>query len=265
MLLTAPVRDDYQSFPDLDQGLNTWRVSSRERCLLIIDAARYGEDDVFQQIYTFDDNPNWFWLFDETPFEAYKSAGPVVIDTVLDSALCKRAISHWGADEALTILVSKREAGLVLAGIRNSLIINCETFGPCFIRPYDARFLEVLNGCEPDKLNSLIGEGDAIIWAINGGEDIYWSCSRGGGSEGFHAHQPRSFEELLTWVSGWSRCMVLAKECEYAPSRQVEMIRKMWSAGHVCPASDAELKLLWQHAEKEFHGLHEKDFSNVSD
>lgn len=265
MLLTAPVRDDYQSFPGLDQALNTWRVSSRERCLLIIDAARYDEDDVFQQIYTFEDNPNWFWLFDETPLEAFKNAGPVVIDTALDSALCKHAIFHWGADEALAILVSKREAGLALAGIRNSLIINCETFGPCFIRPYDARFLEVLNGCEPDKLNRLSGEGDLLIWALNGGDDVYWSCSRGAGAEGFHSHQPRAFEELLTWVSGWPRYMALAKEGECAPSGRVEMIRKMWSAGHVCPASDAELKLLWQHAEKELYGLHEKDFSNVSD
>lgn len=260
MLSTAPVLDEPTSLTDLERALNDWQVSSRERCLLIVDAARYDEEDVLRQIYALDDNPDWFWLFDETPFDQHKDAGPIVVKTTPNSALFQRAVSQWGADEALAILVSGREQDSALAGIRQSLMIHFETYGPCFVRPYDGRFLEVMNTCLPDALGRLIGEGDMLIWATNRGEDAHWSSAKGVSTEmeGLHAHQPRSFERLLTWVSGWPRCMATANNLQHTPSHRIRIIRELWSAGHVCPESDAELDALWQHAERELHGLHKK-------
>ncbi|MGC8120304.1 DUF4123 domain-containing protein [Marinobacter sp. VGCF2001] len=259
MLSTAPVLDRSHSLTHFNRALNDWKVSSWERCLLIIDAARYDEGDVIRQIYALGDNPDWFWLFDETPFEQHKDAGPIVFKTTLNSVLCQRAVSQWGADEALAILVSEREQGSALAGIRKSLMIHFESYGPCFVRPYDGRFLEVLNTCLPEAVGSLIGEDDLLIWATSHGEGTHWSSARGASTEteGLHAHQPSSFERLLTWVSGWPRCMAIANH-QHTPSHRIRIIRELWSAGHQCPESDAELGTLWQHAELEFHGLHEK-------
>src|SRR5690554_4441274 len=97
MLSTAPVLDRSHSLTHFNRALNDWKVSSWERCLLIIDAARYDEGDVIRQIYALGDNPDWFWLFDETPFEQHKDAGPIVVKTTLNSVLCQRAVSQWGA------------------------------------------------------------------------------------------------------------------------------------------------------------------------
>lgn len=265
MSLTAPASDKPDSSVDFDQALKDSRVALQERCLLIIDAARYDKGDTIRQVYALDANPDWFWLFDETPFEQHKEAGPIVVKTTLSSALCQRAVPQWGADEALTILVSEREQDLALAGIRKSLIIQFETYGPCFVRPYDGRFLEVLNTCLPEAVGSLIGEDDLLIWATNRVEGAHWSSARGAHmtTEGLHAHQPSYFERLLTWVSGWPRCMAIANQ-QHTPSHRIRIIRELWSAGHQCPESDAELGELWQHAELEFHGLHEKDFINAS-
>lgn len=260
MLLTAPALDKSYSLADFDRALNDWKVSAREHCLLIIDAARYDEEDVFRQVYALDANPDWFWLFDETPFEPHRNAGPLVVRTTLDSTLCRRALSQWGVDEALVILVSKRERNSALKGIRKSLMLHFETYGPCFVRPYDGRFLEVLNTCLPDAAGRLIGEGDLLIWAINHGEYTHLSSARGASTEGegLHAHQPRSFERLLTWVSGWPRCMAIANNHQHTPRHRSRIIRELWSTGHECPESEAELGALWQHAELEFLGLPEK-------
>jgi hypothetical protein len=220
---------------------------------------------VIRQIYALDDNPDWFWLFDETPFEQHKDAGPLVVQTTLDSVLCQYAVSQWGHDEALTILVSGREHNLALAGIRQSLILHFETYGPCFVRPYDGRFLEVLNACLPDAVGGLAGKGDLLLWATKHQEGAHWSGARGISTEreGLHAHQPGSFERLLTWVSGWPRCMAMANQ-QHTLGHRLRIIRELWTAGHACPKSNAELGALWQRAEREFHGTHEKDFYNVS-
>lgn len=259
MLSTAPALDKSKALAGFEKILKDSRATPRERCLLIIDAARYDEGAVIRQIYALDDNPDWFWLFDETPFEQHKEAGPIVVKTTLNSVLCQRAVSQWGADEALTILVSEREQGSALAGIRKSLMIHFETYGPCFVRPYDGRFLEVLNTCLPEAVGSLIGEDDLLIWATNHDEGTHWSNSRGASTnmEGLHAHQPNSFERLLTWVSGWLRCMAIANQ-KHTPSHRIRIIRELWSSGHKCPESDAELGALWQHAERKLHVLHEK-------
>lgn len=259
MLLTAPALDKPKSSVGFDQALEDARVALQERCLLIIDAARYDKGDAIRQVYALDDNPDWFWLFDETPFEQHKDAGPVVVKTTLNSRLCQRAVPHWGADEALAILVSEREQDSALAGIRKSLMIHFETYGPCFVRPYDGRFLEVLNTCLPEAVGSLIGEGDLLIWATNPGEGAHWSSARGASTEteGLHTHQPSSVERLLTWVSGWSRCMAIANQ-QHTTNHRIRIIRELWSAGHKCPDSDAELGALWQDSELEFHGLLKK-------
>jgi hypothetical protein len=259
MSLTALALDKPESSVGFDQTLKDSRVALGERCLLIIDAARYDKGDAIGHVYALDDNPDWFWLFDETPFEQHKDAGPIVVKTTLNSVLCQRAVSQWGADEALAILVSEREQGSALAGIRKSLMIHFETYGPCFVRPYDGRFLEVLNACLPEAVGSLIGEDDLLIWATSHGEEAHWSSARGASTEkeGLHAYQPSSFEKLLTWVSGWPRWMAIANQ-QHTPSHRIRIIRELWSAGHQCPESDAELGTLWQHAELEFHGLHEK-------
>lgn len=259
MLSTAPALDNLKLLVGFNEALKDSRVALRECCLLIIDAARYGKGDVTRQIYALDDNPDWFWLFSETPFEQHKDAGPIVVKTTLNSVLCKHAVSHWATDEALAILVSEREHDPAVAGIRNSLIVHFETYGPCFVRPYDGRFLEVLNTCLPEAVGSLICEDDLLIWATSHGEGVHWSSAWGVSTEteGLHAHQSSSFERLLTWVSGWPQCMAIANQ-QHTPSHRLQIIRELWTAGHACPKTDAELGALWQRAEREFHGPHEK-------
>lgn len=63
--------------------------------MLIIDAARYEEGEILQQIYTLEDAPDWHWLFDQTPFEQDRDAGPIVVETGLDSRLCQHAATRW--------------------------------------------------------------------------------------------------------------------------------------------------------------------------
>lgn len=260
MLSTVPVSDEPTPFTNFDKSLHDWCVASGDCCQLIIDAAQYDEGEVLRRVYALEDNPQWCWLFDETDFEEHQDAGPVVVQTNLNSALCQYAVSHWGADEALAILISGRAQNLALAGIRESLMIRFETYGPCFVRVYDGRFLEVLNVCLPDAVGRLIIEGELLAWIVNCGKDAHWSSAGGISteSEGLSPSQPRSLERLLTWVSGWPRCMAIANNHHHTSNCRLRIIRELWSAGHACPDSDAELGALWQYGEQDFHGLHEQ-------
>lgn len=260
MLSTVPVSDEPRLFTNLEKSLNAWRIASGGCCQLIIDAALYDEGEVLRRVYALEDNPQWCWLFDETAFEEHQDAGPIVVQTTLDSELCQYAVSHWGTDEALAILISERAQNSALAGIRRSLMIRFETYGPCFLRVYDARFLEVLNVCLPDAVGRLITVGELLAWIVNCGKDAHWSSAGGISTEteGLSPYQPRALERLLTWVSGWPRCMAIANHRHHTSNPRIRILRQLWSADYACPDSDAELDALWQYAEQDFHGLHEK-------
>ncbi len=206
MSATAPVTDMPETIPGFQQILERQGIASDQRCLLIIDAARYEEGEVLRQIYTLDDDPDWLWLLDQTPFERDRDAGPVVVDTTLDSMLAQDAAEKWAADEAVLVLVSEREPGAALAGFRQSLLVQLEHYGPCFLRPYDSRFLAMMAEHRPEGLVSLIGKGDLLMWSIDGGGAIAWSSAVGIKTDvrGLNDAQDASFEQLLTSVRGLS-------------------------------------------------------------
>lgn len=238
---------------EFERVLGEHQLSHHDRCLLIIDAAQYDERDVLRQIYTCDSNPQWHWLFDETLFEQHKDAGPIVVETTLGSRLCQHAASRWAHDGALLILVTDREQSSTLAGIRKSLMMDMETYGPCFVRVYDGRFLELLNACFPSAVDKLICQGDRLIWAVDHGGDVHWSSATATTQEveGLRAYQGKQLERLLTWVSGWPRCMALINTSTQTLSDKVRLIVDLWAAGLVCPECDVELATLWQFAEQD--------------
>ncbi|MCG7198095.1 DUF4123 domain-containing protein [Marinobacter pelagius] len=204
MSATAPVPDMYEATPGFQHILEWQGITSDHRCLLIIDAARYEEGEVLRQIYTLDDDPDWLWLFDQTPFEQDRDAGPIVVDTTLDSALAQDAAGRWAADEAVLVLVSDRESGTALAGFRQSLLVQLDQYGPCFLRPYDNRFLAMLAEHRPEELVSLIGKGDLLMWSIDREGVTEWSGTIGTSTDfrGLGHTQDASFERLLGSVRG---------------------------------------------------------------
>jgi len=207
MSVIAPVSNKRETASGFRQIVVRHRIPRDQRCLLIIDAARYDEGEVLRQIYTLDDDPDWLWLMDQTPFERDRDAGPVVVDTTLDSVLCRHATDKWAADEAVLILVSGREPDAALTGFRQSLMVQLEQYGPCFLRPYDSRFLEVMAECRPDELGNVIGKDDVLMWSIDREGAIDWSSVVGIKPDfrGLNFQQDASFERLLTSVRGFSR------------------------------------------------------------
>ncbi len=207
MSATAPAPAMCEMLSGFRQMLDRHRIARDQGCLLIIDAARYEEGEVLRQIYTLDDDPDWCWLFNQTPFERYRDAGPIVVATTSDSLLCQHAVTGWAADEAVLVLVSGREPGAALAGFRQSLMVQLEHYGPCFLRPYDNRFLERMAACRPEALVSLTGKGDLLIWSIDRGGGVDWSSTVGLKEDfrGLNHEQDAAFERLLTSVHGFSR------------------------------------------------------------
>jgi len=207
MSATAPVPAMSEMLPGFQQMLDRHRIARDQGCLLIIDAARYEEEEVLRQIYTLDDDPDWCWLFDQTPFEQDRDAGPIVVATTPDSLLCQHAATGWAADEAVLVLVSGREPDEALAGFRQSLMVQLEHYGSCFLRPYDSRFLEMMAACRPEALVSLIGKGDLLMWSIDHGGEVDWSSTVGIKEDfrGLNYEQDAAFERLLASVRGFSR------------------------------------------------------------
>lgn len=207
MPMIAPVSRKPEKVSRFQQVIVRHRLPPNQRCLLIIDAARYEEGEVLRHIYTLDDDPDWLWLLDQTPFERDRDAGPVVVETTLDSALCEHAADRWAGDEAVLVLVSGGERDVALAGFRQSLRVRLEPYGPCFLRPYDSRFLEILAGDRPEAFARLIGNGDLLMWSIDRGGVVDWSSAVGTHTDfrGLNHDQDASFERLLTSVLGFSQ------------------------------------------------------------
>lgn len=246
MSATAPALDESRALPQFERVLVELKLDGRQRCLLIIDAARYDEGDVLKALYALDDNPQWSWLFDNTPFASHSDAGPVVIETTLGNPLCRDAVGQWADDGALAILVTEQTLDVAMAGFRQSLMVHLPTRGPCILRPYDGRFLEMLNACLPEALESLVGGGDRLIWPIDHGETTHWSSAQGGRAEvrGLEIHHGNSLEGLLGWIRAWPRCTAVASHHPHTLHHTTQRIRSLWSAGHTCPESDAELAAL---------------------
>ncbi|MFO7530158.1 MAG: DUF4123 domain-containing protein [Marinobacter sp.] len=207
MSATAPVPHMRETAPGFQHIVDRHRIARDQRCLLIIDAARYEEGEVLREIYTLEDDPDWYWLFDQTPFERDRDAGPIVVETGLESMLCQHGVTRWVADEAVLVLVSGREPDAGLAGFRKSLMVQLEHYGPCFLRPYDSHFLEMMATCRPEELVSLIEKGDLLMWSIDRGGGPDWSSMVGIKTDfrGLTYEQDASFERLLTSVRGFSR------------------------------------------------------------
>lgn len=251
MLATAPALDDASVLTRFRQVLGERALEERQRCLLMIDAARYDKGDVLKALYTYDDNPQWCWLFENTPFDRVRDAGPVVVETALGSPLCHQAVMQWADDGALAIVVTAQGPEVAMTGFRQSLMVQLPTRGPCILRPYDGRFLEVLSVCLPEALEGLVGAGDQLIWPIDYGEATHWSAAQGINTEadGLQRNHGNRLEELLGWIQAWPRCTAIVNDSDNMLHLTTQRIRTLWSAGHACPESDAELARLWSEME----------------
>lgn len=257
MSAIAPAWDESGALAQFMQALGELKLAGRQQCLLIIDAARYDDFDVQRVLYTLDDNPQWGWLFDSTPFANNRDAGPVFVETSLGSPLSRHAAAHWADDGAVVVLVTQQSADSAMAGIRQSLKVHLPSYGPCLLRPYDGRFLEMLHTCLPEVLDSLVGQGDRLLWTIDHRTTVHWSSVQGrsAGVMGLQGHQGVPLERLLGWVAAWPRCTAITSHHGQTLRCTCQRIQTLWSEGHACPDTEAELATLWyfpEHIKKDF-------------
>lgn len=248
MSTIAPAYEELPMPNTFAQVLQDWQLDVGQPCWLVIDAARYEEGAVLNGVYALCDQPEWDWLFSETPLAPHGDAGPLVVRSTLGSRLCRHAASHW-ADGGTVILVTGAGLDSAVAGIRQSLEVSLETHGPCILRPYDGRFLEVLAACLPDLLNALVAEDCALLWSVDSHAGSYWSGGRGvtSGVPGIPRRQGHKFERMLTWVSGWPLCASIAGNAGLQGARsESRLAHALWSAGHACPGDGHQLASLWR-------------------
>ncbi|MCL1488618.1 MAG: DUF4123 domain-containing protein [Marinobacter sp.] len=155
MSTIAPALPDRACVNTFQEAIREWQLQSSQRCLLIVDAAQYDEHEVTKALYSKCSDPNWCWLFENSPLETFADAGPIIVDTFINSKFCQHALTHW-TDKGLLFLFTESAVYKAVAGLRRMLSVDLETAGPCLLRTYDTRFLQVLSACRP-RSNGRIG------------------------------------------------------------------------------------------------------------
>jgi hypothetical protein len=195
-----PNRECLDTFPE---AMRQWQIQPSQRCLLIIDAAQFDEYEITRALYAQCNDPNWCWLFGNSPLEAFVDAGPIVVNTVADSDFCRYALTHW-ADKGLLFVFTESNVDEAVAGLRDMLLVDLETAGPCVIRPYDTRFLQMLSTCQPDQMAELAAVDSLWIWSVDLLDCVQWSGLQAtGAAKRIKTHKGRDFERLLSLVAGW--------------------------------------------------------------
>lgn len=247
MSIIAPALPDRPCLDTFQQAIREWQVQPGQRCLLIVDAAQFEEHEVTRALYTECDDPNWCWLFESSPLEAFADAGPVVVDTRIDSQFCQYALAQW-AGEGLLFLFTEHTAEEAVAGLRNLLSVNLETAGPCLLRPYDTRFLQVLAACQPGQITELMGIDSTWIWSIDLLQRVQWSGLRAtGGAKPVKTQKGREFERSLSWVFGWSSCLpCVDKDPQADANTLTRFIVAQWHSGVAWDGGSMDVDAQWQ-------------------
>jgi len=247
MSTIAPALPDRACLDTFQEAIREWQLQPSQRCLLIVDAAQCDEHEVTKALYAECNDPNWCWLFENSPLETFADAGPIIVDTLVDSHFCQHALTQW-ADTGLLFLFTESAFEKAVAGLRGMLSVDLETAGPCLLRPYDTRFLQVLSACQPDQMAELAGVDSTWIWSVDLLSHVQWSGFQAtGAARQIKTHQSRGFERLLSWVFGWPSCLTYVDRDQRADATTLtRFIVNQWHSGVTCDSQAVELEAQWQ-------------------
>ncbi|MHA7925765.1 MAG: DUF4123 domain-containing protein [Marinobacter sp.] len=246
MSTTAPVSPSRECLDTFQEAIREWQLQPSQRCLLIVDAAQFAEYEIISALYSKCDDPDWFWLFESSPLETFADAGPIIIDTVADSPFCRHALTQW-AEKGLLFLFTESDVDKAVAGLRGMLLVDLETAGPCLLRTYDTRFLQVLSACQPDQMAELAAVDSVWIWSVDLLNHVQWSGFKStGAAQQIKAHKGRDFERLLSWVAGWPACLPhLARDGQADATMLIHFIVHQWHSGLASDSPSVELETQW--------------------
>lgn len=247
MSTIAPVLPDRVCMDTFQQAIREWEIQPDQRCLLIVDAAQCDEHEVTRALYTACNDPHWCWLFENSPLEAFADAGPIIVDTVIDSKFCQHALIQW-ADKGLLFLFTESGLEDAVARLRGTLSVDLETAGPCILRPYDSRFLQVLSACQPDQMAELAGDGSTWVWSVDLLNRVQWSgFQTTGAAKSIKTHKGREFERSLSWASGWPSCLpYVDRDLSADATTLTRFIVHQWHSGTVFDVESMELESQWE-------------------
>jgi hypothetical protein len=247
MSTIAPALSDHACLDTFEEAIREWQLQPSQRCLLIVDAAQYDEHEVTRVLYAECDDPSWCWLFENSPLEPFADAGPIIVDTLINSKLCLHALTQW-ADKGLLFLFTESAVEKAVAGLRGMLLVDLETAGPCLLRAYDTRFLQVLSACQPDQMAELAGVDSTWIWSVDLLSHVQWSGFKAtGAAKKIKTHESRDFERLLGWVFGWPFCLPFVDRDRQADATTLtRFIVNQWYSGLACDTRSVEIDAQWQ-------------------
>lgn len=247
MSTIAPALPDRACLDTFQETIREWQLQPGQRCLLIVDAAQCDEHEVTKALYAECNDPNWCWLFENSPLETFSDAGPIIVDTTVGSRFCQHALTQW-ANKGLLFLFTENAVGEAVAGLRGMLSVDLETAGPCLIRAYDTRFLQVLSACQPDQMAELLGVDNTWVWSVDLTSCVQWSGFRGTGTaKPIKAHKGRDFERSLSWAFGWPSCLPYVDRDHRADATTLtRFIAQQWHSGVACDGGSVQLEAQWQ-------------------
>lgn len=246
MSTIAPVLPSPECLDTFQEVIRELQLQPSQRCLLIVDAAQFSEHEITSALYAECHDPDWCWLFENSPLEPLADIGPIVIDTVADSAFCRRALKNW-AEKGLLFLFTESDADKAVAGLRGMLSVDLETSGPCLLRPYDTRFLQVLSACQPAQMGGLATAESTWVWSVDLQSRVQWSGFQATGSvRPARNHHGREFERLLSWVAGWPACLpYVAGDWQADATMLTRFIANQWRSGLAWDDQSGELETQW--------------------
>lgn len=246
MSTIAPALPSRECLETFQEAIREWQLQPSQRCLLIIDAAQFDEHEITSALYAECHDPNWCWLFENSPLETFADAGPIIIETVADSPFCQHALTQW-AEKGLLFLFTESDVDKAVAGLRGMLSVDLETSGPCLLRPYDTRFLQVLSACQPEQMAELATADSTWIWSVDLLSHVQWSgCQASGAAQQAKTHKGRDFERLLSWVAGWPACLPYVAGDRHADATTLtRFIVHQWHSGSAWDDQSVELETQW--------------------
>lgn len=247
MSTIAPALPNRACLDTFQEAIRDWQIQPDQRCLLIVDAAQCDEHEVTKALYTECEDPSWWWLFENSPLETFAEAGPIIVDTVIGSKFCQHALMQW-ADKGLLFLFTESAVEKAVSGLRGMLSVDLETAGPCLLRPYDTRFLQVLSACQPDQMAELVGVDSTWIWSVDLLSRVQWSGFQAtGAAKPIKTHKGREFERSLSWAYGWPSCLPYVDRNQRADATTLtRFIVNQWHSEIAFDGGLVELEAQWK-------------------
>lgn len=243
----APVFPDAAENAGFNSVISRFGIKPGARCLLLVDAAQFEENAILQRLYALDDNPDWRWLFENSELANHAEAGPIVVDTRINSRFVQHAITEW-ANSGLLLLVSDQPTDTLLGGLRASLTANLQTFGPTVLRSHDTRFLQVMEVCQPERLSAMVGSDSTWLWSVDLPASVAWTGHKNlnpvQSTIGFY---DREFERMLGWVSGWTGCgRAMPAALNPSIDHLTAFVAEQYRAGKAMPEDAGYVETMWQ-------------------